>query len=96
MPIGGMQMIPVKTVQSTTSAALTYATNDNNHPANTSLNQTATNQSTAMQDATTNCQTAANETANSAIASFQGDYSLAHQSAQLQQPSQQSKSKARN
>ena len=42
MPMGGVQMIPVKTVQSTTSAALTYSTNEN-HPANTSLNQTATN-----------------------------------------------------
>ena len=91
-------MIPVKTVQSTTSAAVTYSSVEN-HPANTSMNHAVTNPSSALQDATTNCQTAANDTANSVIASFQGDYSLAHQSAQIQQQPQQlqqSKSKARN
>ena len=40
-------MIPVKTVQSTTSAAVTYSSVEN-HPANTSLNQAATNPSSAM------------------------------------------------
>ena len=70
MPMGGAQMIPVKTVQSifltfffviylkqstTASAAMTYQSVENR--ANTSLNQTTTNPSTNIKEATTNCQT---------------------------------------